>query len=133
MHSLDPTVGEQYSTLSRFIFDKRHFSSQKLRPRPGAFLPPPDLKTSTFWIDGLREDEIWWIADNVVATESARALARARADISSTVVLGAKLSLAPDPEIPHPRHVNICGWPAEKEQQLAIAQDLCVQAILCIR
>lgn len=127
----DPIAGKKPATLSRFI-DKRHFSIQKFRPKPGAFLPSSDLKTSAFKIDGLREDEIWWIADNIVARESQRAPAPARADILSTVVLDARLSIEPEPEF-HPRHINICGWPREKEQQKAIDLDLCAAALLRVR
>lgn len=127
------SVEQQTETLSRFIFDERNFSLSKLRPVPRAFYPPPDGSgTSAFVIDGLQEAEIWWIADNVVAKMSNRQPPPARADIQSAAVLSARLTVVPDPK-DHPRHVNICGWPTEKEKRLAIAQDLCAAAILKLR
>ena len=118
--------------LTRFIFSQRHYSIQKRRAKPSAFLPPPDLQTSAFGTDGLDEQGIWWIADNVVAKESQREAPAARADISSSAVLDAQLTVVPD-HASHSRHVNICGWPTEKEKQLAVALDLCAAATLRIR
>jgi len=129
--SADNSVAGQYATLSRFVGNRR-FSIQKLVVKPGAFLPPPDLKTSAFIIDGLAEHQIWWIADNVVAKESERGTMPARGDILATAVLEARLTIEPDTEV-HPRHVNICGWPEEKEQQKAIDLELCAAAILHLR
>jgi hypothetical protein len=129
--SADHAVAGQNATLSRFIGHRR-FSIQKLVVKPGAFLPPPDLKTSAFISDGLAEDQIWWIADNVVAKESEKETIPARADILSVAVLEARLTIEPDTEV-HPRHVNICGWPEEKEQRKAIDLELCAAAILRLR
>jgi hypothetical protein len=125
------SVGGQDATLSRFI-GNRHFSIQKLVVKLGSFLPPPDLKTSAFISDGLPEDQIWWIADNVVAKESQKGTIPARADILSTAVFEARLTIEPDTDV-HPRHVNICGWPEEKEQRKAIDLELCAAALLRLR
>ncbi|HKN75514.1 MAG TPA: hypothetical protein VJW94_10090 [Candidatus Acidoferrum sp.] len=132
MDNTSLNAGVYTTNLSRFIFSQRHYSIQKLRPKPGAFLPPPDLQTSAFGVDGLDEEGIWWIADNVVAKQSQKEPPGARADIPSAAVLEAQLTVVPDPA-DHPRHVNICGWPAEKEKQLATAQDLCAAATLRLR
>jgi hypothetical protein len=100
---------------------------------PRAFYPPPDNSgTSVFVIDGLPDVEVWRIADEFVAPISHRDPPPARADLQSAAVLEAQLTIEPDP-IDHPRHVNICGWPAEKEKRLAVAQDLCAAAILRLR
>ena len=131
MGRVDISVAGQNATLSRFIGNRR-FSIQKHMVKPGAFLPPPDLKTSAFISDGLAEDQIWWIADNVVARESEKGSIPARADILSVAVLETKLTVEPDTEV-HPRHVNICGWPEEKEQRKAIDLELCAAAILRLR
>lgn len=122
----------QPTKLARFIFSQRQYSVQKLRVKPSAFLPPPDLQTSAFGIDELAEEAIWWIADNVVAKGSQREPPPARADILSAAVRDAQLTVVPDTAI-HRRHVNICGWPIAKEKQLAAAQDLCTAARLKIR
>lgn len=116
--------------LSRFIFHKRDFTGP--RAKPGAFLPQPKvLKTSAFWIDDLSPDEIWHIGDEVAGKP--RGLASiARADLESTCLPNLKLHVEPDPT-PHPRHVDICGWPAEKAEQKAIALELCHSATLKVR
>jgi hypothetical protein len=65
--------------LTCFIFSQRHYSIQKFRAKPSAFLPPPDLQISAFEIDALDDEAIWWIADNVVAKEARREPPPARA------------------------------------------------------
>jgi len=125
--------GEREQTLSRFIFDERNYSIPKLRPKPRAFYPPSDGSgTSAFVVDGLLDPEIWWIGENIVAKRSQREPPSARADILSVAVLKAQLTIEPDAK-DHPLHVNICGWPTEKEKRLAVAQDLCAVAILKLR
>jgi hypothetical protein len=121
---------EQYTTLSRFIFRSSDFHRRTNKPRPSAFLPPPDLRTSAFWIDRLSDLEVWWIGDNVAA--GSRGPAPARADIKSRSVFEASLKIEPDTTL-HPRHVDICGWPPEKDKRISIALDLCALALLRLR
>jgi hypothetical protein len=83
------------------------------------------------WIDGLDDQEVWQIGDNV-AGQPRKKTAVARADFLATIVTEFNLTIHPDPK-PHPRHVEICGWPNEKDKRLSIAQDLCVKAALQIR
>lgn len=33
----------------------------------------------------------------------------------------------------HPRHVNVAGWPTEKDEQMALALEFCAIAILSVR
>jgi hypothetical protein len=120
----------QYTTLSRFIFRSGDFNRSQNRPKPSAFLPPPDLRTSAFWIDQLSEPEVWWIGDNVAA--GVRGSPSARADITASTVFDTGLKIEPDPT-PHPRHIDICGWPPEKDKQKSIALDLCAFALLRLR
>jgi hypothetical protein len=56
----------------------------------------------------------------------------ARADFDLAAVREAKLTAAPDPE-PHPRHVNLAGWPIKKDEQKAVAILLCVRSTLIMR
>lgn len=98
--------------------------------KPTAFTDPTS-RTSAFWIDELRETEIWTIGDQVAGAPRRRA-AKARADFKSADVLESGLSIEPDPA-PHPRHVELCGWPTDKDEILAIAQELCVRSSLRIR
>ncbi len=100
-------------------------------PKPAAFLPSENsLKMSAIWVDELAEDEVWQIGDHV--GEGRQKPALGRADFQARVVSELELTIEPDPA-PHPRHVNICGWPLEKDQRIAIAQDLCVRSALRIR
>src|SRR5437016_655371 len=115
------------ATLSRFIFDKRHFSISKKLPKPTAFLPPEDLQMSASWIDGLQDHEIWSMGDEARPKPS-----RARADFKVAAANDLELTVEPDPK-PHPRHVNVCGWPPEKDKRMSIAQDLCAASMLQIR
>jgi hypothetical protein len=128
--STDPETLEQSSTLSRFIFSRKQYNVD--RPKPNAFLPPStNLAISAIWIDNLSDTEIWRIGDDVVGRARNKP-ALARADIEAKILADVSLTILPDPE-PHPRHVNILGWPTEKDERLAVALELCAKSILRIR
>jgi hypothetical protein len=122
----------QYSLLARFIFQEGHYRKKDpAAPKLGAFLPKPsDPKISAMWRDKLSELEIWSIGDLVGSTRSKQALARA--DFDAGAVSEAKLEIEPDPK-PHPRHVNLSGWPADKAEQKSIALLLCARSTLIER
>jgi len=122
----------QYSLLARFIFQDGHCRKKTpAKPKPGAFLPkPPSLKISALWRDGLPEGEIWNIGDLLGTVRSKQPLARADFDVAA--VSEAKLAIEPDPK-PHPRHVNLSGWPIEKDEQKSIALLLCARSSLIVR
>ena len=125
------TSSPQYSLLARFIFQKSQFSKTPAKPKQGAFLPHPStLKISALWRDELLEQDIWEIGDLLGAARVKQPLARA--DFDTNAVSSAKLEIESDPT-PHPRHVNLCGWPSEKDKQKAIALDLCARSTLIIR
>ena len=44
----------------------------------------------------------------------------ARADFGKNEVFHIGLAIEPDPE-PHPRHVELYGWPSEKDERIVIA------------
>ena len=120
----------QHTTLSRFIFSTRHFS--KTSPKPPAFLPrETDLRISASWIDKLLESEIWQIGDG--AGRARQKLACARADFQKSIVDEVRLTIEQDPVPDNSRHVNISGWPSEKDRRMSIAQDLCAKSMLRIR
>jgi hypothetical protein len=101
------------------------------KAKPGAFLPkPPNLRISAIWRDNIPDQEIWEIGDLLGANRSKRT--PARADFGTADVDEAKLTIEPDAST-HPRHVNLCGWPIEKDEQKAIALLLCVRSILVLR
>lgn len=115
--------------MSRFIFWKSQFSNG--RPKASAFIPPPNLKTSAFWIDGLEDRAIWDLGDNEAGRGRGKR-PRGRADLKSNDVAEVGLACVSDPS-PHPRHLNICGWPNEKDEQKAVALELCSRATLHTR
>jgi hypothetical protein len=117
--------------LARFIFQKGHFSKIQAKPKQGAFLPHPStLKISALWRDGLSEQDIWKIGDSFGEVRKKPPLARA--EFAAEAVSEARLVIEPDPK-PHPRHVNLCGWPIGKDEQKSIALLLCARSILLLR
>jgi hypothetical protein len=106
-------------------------------PKPEAFLPPPvNLKMSASGIDGLADVQIWQVGDEAGRNRTRPALARA--DFKATAVSdiradGVRLTIELAPTSGDPMHVNICGWPAEKDVQKSIAQDFCARSTLRIR
>ena len=83
-----------------------------------------------FWIDRLEEPNIWELGD--FAGKNRGKPAVARADISSRSVSEINLAIEADPE-PHPRHVNVGPWPDAKDEQKAVALDLCAKSKLTVR
>jgi len=123
--------GPQYSLLARFIFQRSHFSKTQSKPKQGAFLPDPSiLKISALWRDGLSEQNIWKVGDSLGEVREKQP--RARAEFDQEAVSEAKLKIEPDPK-PHPRHVNLCGWPVDKAEQKSIALFLCARSTLILR
>ena len=57
---------------------------------------------------------------------------KARADFDSNAVAEAKLIVESDPQPDLPGHVNLCAWPAQKDEQKFIAQFLCNRANLLL-
>jgi hypothetical protein len=105
-------------------------------PKPEAFLPPADLKMSASGIDGLADIQIWHIGDE--AGRSRGKPSCARADFNASVIRdiaveGIRLRIEPDPAPHDPMHVNVCGWPVDKDVRLSIAQDFCAKSLLRIR
>jgi hypothetical protein len=105
-------------------------------PKPGAFLPPDDLRMSASGIDGLADGQIWQIGDEAGKSRSKPACARADFKVDAVrdvAVDGVRLTIEPDPQPHDPMHVNVCGWPPDKDLRMSIAQDLCVKSVLRIR
>lgn len=96
--------------------------------KPRAFLPL-DGETSVFRTQDVSEPEIWQLA--VVHVEPTRGRCLARGDLTAALVYGVGLEVMPDDEIE--RHAVINGWPAEKDEQLTLAQELAASATLAVR
>jgi hypothetical protein len=114
--------------VSRYLFDKRHFSPQNKRVKQGAFLPDSNLETSVFFIKELVEEAVWDLGENYAA--QGRTL-RGRAQIPVQAVEKAKLALLLAE--PPPRHGVIVKWPQDKDLQKALALELAENAELRLR
>ena len=85
------------------------------------------------FVDSLAPSEIWILGDTVGEGRGKPCKARAEMHKDAIGEVGqCKLRIVPDPK-PHPLHVNIGGWPAEKDAQKAIAIELCVASTLYTR
>ena len=115
--------------VARFIIDKRHYSPENKRVKPGAFFPEPTGETSVCIVETLSEEEIWAWGAQYVETNIRRI--RARAELTAKVVSDARLTLLPD--APPPRHGKIVGWPREKDEQKAYALELAQGSVLKLR
>jgi hypothetical protein len=122
---------KQYAALTRFIFDTGHFYKKEPRkPKPNAFLPGPDLRTSALGKNGMTDDEVWAIG--ALVGQSRGKAPKARADFDSGAVRDAKLTIEHDPIPRIPDHVNLCGWRTEKDEQKSAAQVLCARSKLVL-
>lgn len=115
--------------LARFLLSKRHYARTKGAIRPGAFLPPPDLRLSVFRTQGLELDEIWELGAREAAAPSDRTL-YGSAHVVTSQVRAQYLDVEADE--PPDRHANIIGWPADKNARTAIAQGLARDATLSL-
>ena len=115
--------------VSRYLIDKRHYSSVNKRVKPGAFLPEPNGETSVYLIKNLSEVEIWEHGAKYV--EAKGRTVRGRAELNAGVIEEATLRLLADD--PPPRHAKIVGWPPEKDEQKAVALELAQSSVLKLR
>jgi hypothetical protein len=91
-------------------------------------LPAPNKTViSMQFTDGLQEREIWEIGALVGKERNKNVLARA--DTAKSVVLNVGLRVELSKGL-HPLHADVCGWPTEKDEQKAIALELCAGATL---
>ena len=79
------------------------------------------MELSVFRVDGLSEEEIWTHARRY-ALPPGRNI-HGRADLADKAI-AASGPLRVDYDDSPPRHANVVGWPKEKDEQLALAQDL---------
>lgn len=76
------------------------------------------------------EDRIWSLGDQLVATPQKKTL-YGRAQLAVSDVTAAGLEVVADE--PPDRHASIIGWPTEKDEQLAAAQELAARSSLRLR
>ena len=116
--------------IARYCSQSSHYTASTGRVKPSAVLPPPlDLRTSTFRILGLNNDDIWALGDNVLAGSGKPLLARAETIVRIVETVGLQV----DPDNNPPRHAHIVGWPPDKEAQRELAVELAKRMTLVIR
>lgn len=113
--------------LSRFIFDKKHFSSDKMEAKPNAFVPQPKYprELSVYEVSGLDNEEVWNLSRQVRNDK----LVKAKSCFQYEIFREKADSLLKQLEIinngtPHPRHCNITNFPTEKEDRLHVALQI---------
>jgi hypothetical protein len=111
------------SPLARYLYDKAHFSVVNRRVKERAFLPPPSLRLSVFVVENLDHDEIVELGRQVTERELR---AYATLDVGVPEAQGLTVERDDNPF----RHAEIGGWPAAKEHQKEIAQELASASVL---
>jgi hypothetical protein len=121
------TLGET-DVLSRYLFYSKEFSREKNIVKRHAFMPTvPQLETSCFRTTGMAPQEIVDHADEHVVPHRGKT-PYGWAEIYVRNVLDVGLNTDYN-NIP-PLHVNILGWPPDKDRQMAAAQLLAAEATL---
>ena len=113
--------------VTRFIFNQNQRRKEGgFRLKPVAFLPRASpngrLQLSVFRIDGLEHSQIWDLARTYVLP-TGRNL-HGRADLLRTEIESTEPALQLVMDEAPPRHGNVIRWPADKDEQLALAQEL---------
>jgi hypothetical protein len=118
----------EFEALSRFVFSRDHYS--RGRAKQGAFLPAKGKTViSMFFIDQLGPSEIWAIGD--FAGKNRGKLAVAHADMQRKLVTDLPVTLELTPN-DHPRHINVGGWPTDKDKQKALALEFCKRPAVAV-
>lgn len=129
----DPNHVDEAEEVSHFVWTdkvRRCVDSDGRSVLPRAFMPRASkttgqLEFSTFRTVGLRQAAIADLGREVAAL----AVKSLRGDVvvRAGALLECKLELDPD-NTPIERHLNVLGWPGEKQDQQAIAIDLAESA-----
>jgi hypothetical protein len=122
-------------TVSRYIFNKKHFSIDNKRVKYAAFIPninkdSSEYETSVFRVSSLSEKDIWEIGKYVEKLR--KQTLKARGDLKVQSILDNKLSVIAAP-VSHYRHANIVNWPATKNERMLFAIQLEKSARLHIK
>lgn len=116
------------SSISRFA-NIKHVRTSNNTLRHNLFSPPNSLKLSVFNISELQNEKIWELADLHVAPFRGPVIGRA--DLSGNQIVEEGLQL--EEASPPPRHMDITGWPEEKEKRLTIAKSFALKSIFVKR
>jgi hypothetical protein len=125
---IDPT-----ENISRFIFSKDYFNSEKSAVKVAAFMPKEGGDISVYRTFSCAEEKIWWLGEWYVARlrKDGRTLL-ARADLRASDFFAQNLAIKKHPH-PHPRHANVSGWPDDKPARKMKATALANVASLRVK
>ncbi len=126
------TTGSKPERLARILVE-RHFSVTKNLVKYNAFMPAlwnGVWSTSVFDADELSDDELWAFGAIHVAAERGKPV-YGHADVATEVV--EKTGLLVERTKSPPRHCDIVGWPAAKEDRISVAQDIAAESILKLK
>lgn len=117
--------------LARYLLESNRFRKPNQARPDGevterAFLPPPDLKTSVFRIDGLALTDVKTLGVSVAAESGKPCHGHAQIQPAQVSMHG----LAVEPDDDPPRHANIVGWSEDKDKRKIVAQLLAAAALL---
>jgi len=124
--------------LARFILTRSHINwenSARPRLRPEAFMPHPRIELSVFRIEGLDQNGVREIGENVATQRGKRLVGRGDVTAGNIQSIGLRV----EPKEPPPRHADVVGWPAlsgtpkeDKSRQKLIAQQIVERARLVL-
>ena len=83
-----------------------------------------------FFVDEMKDDEIWSLGDFAGSKRNKASVART--DLTTSLVEETGLKIFPDTK-DHARHVNVGPWPSSKDEQKALALELCAASTLVVR
>ena len=107
--------------LARFLLSKGDYAATTRRVKPQALMPAPDGKTSVYRIGGLSDASIMRVGVREVGAKRNKEVRGWAAFFAADL---AQSGLRADANDRPPRHVDIVGWPKEKDERLQVAQEL---------
>lgn len=105
-HSVTPA-----EPLARFVLTRSHINwedSARPRLRPEAFMPHPRNELSVFRIEGLDQNNVREIGEDVATRRGKTLIGRGEVTAGNIQSIGLRV----EPKEPPPRHADILGWPA---------------------
>jgi hypothetical protein len=121
---MSPNTVHPHEITSRFLIDGQVRTENKEVKYP-AFIPPKSLKLSIFRTSTLSEQEIWTLA--VEKVEPSRGPVIGRAELTVSAIGEEKLQVVPDKD-PNSKHVDVVGWPVDRDARVTIAKVLAAKA-----
>jgi hypothetical protein len=110
--------------LARYVTQSGQFRISNNTVKPDLFMPHPYQELSLTRHQDATEAEIWKVGVEVASTRTLYG----RADIQASKCKIDSLQVMAKPLLNNPNHVDIEGWPSEKQEQKAIAQKLALFA-----